>query len=138
MKQGTYTNQNGYIAIISAIVISIVLIAITLTLSFSGFFLRFNILGTEYKKVSYALAQGCVNTALVKLANDPSYSGPEDITLDAMANKKCKIISVTGSGNSRTIKTQSVYQNSFTDLQVNASITASNITPTSWIELEHF
>ncbi len=139
MKRDTYINsQQGYIAIISAIVISIVLIGITFTLSFSGFFLRFNVLGTEYKKVSYALAEGCMNVAFVKLANNNSYTGNEEIVLDTANNRKCRIISVIGSGGTRTVRTQAVYQNAYTDLEAIASITSSNITANSWKECATF
>ncbi len=50
----------------SAIVISVVLLIIVTTSSFTGFYGRFNILDTELKARSAATADACVSSALLK------------------------------------------------------------------------
>ena len=64
------TNQGGFVALTSTVVIAVLLIAVTLSLNLTGFFARFNVLETEYKERSFSLAEACVQTALLKLAAD--------------------------------------------------------------------
>ena len=142
MKPNIYTNSDGYIALISAIIISVLLLAITFTLSFTGFYSRFNVLDSENKKISFDLAEACLNTAMVRLAEDPSYTpsaADKDVYLDPPANTKhCVIVSITGVGSSRTIQTQSIYNRAYTDLQVGVTLSVTNVTISSWQELAHF
>ena len=141
MRLNIYTNpEGGYIALISAIIISVLLLAITFTLSFTAFYSRFNVLDSEFKKVSSALAEACVNSAMLRIANDSSYtlSVEDELTFDPPANtKKCKIISVS-SGLSKTIKTQASYRKAYTDLQVQVTYTGTDVVINSWTELAHF
>lgn len=134
MKPFTCTKaQDGYVALISAIVISILLIGITVTLSFTGFYSRFNVLDSEYKKASSALAQACVEIARLKIANNPSYESavPEEIILDA--GKKCFIVSVTGT-NPKTIRAQAVYQKAYTNIKAQVNPSSPDVEITSWGE----
>lgn len=117
-KHNISTNhQRGYIALISAIVISILLLAITTTLSFSGFYSRFNVLDFESKKISSQLARACINSAILKIISNPNYTGAEDIVLDVTSNKKCKIVSAASSGNQKIIQTQAVYNSAYTNFK---------------------
>lgn len=68
-------NNKGFIALFSVILISFVLLLVTTTLSFAGFSGRFNILESEYKKRSRELAEACLATARLKLAENNFYSG---------------------------------------------------------------
>jgi hypothetical protein len=110
-----HRDEQGFIALISAIVISVLLLNITFTLSFSGYSSRFNILNAEFKSISAALANACVDTAIVKLIEDSSYAGGETIEIDP--GKFCEIISVTGS-TEKTIKTQADFNSAHTNLEV--------------------
>lgn len=86
-----FKNNNGFVALMSAIVIAILLLSITLTLSFTGFFARFNVLDTEYKKLSVSLAEACADTALLKFSQDSAYIGGETIEV---GDYECTITSV--------------------------------------------
>ncbi len=135
-----YENKNlqntngGYIALISVIVISALLIAITFTLSFTGFFLRFNILDYENKNQSVGLAEACVDTTLFKLSSNPSYTGNEDISL---GTNTCHIGSISNSGSQFSFKTQSAYppslpQKTYTNVSIVAN--TSDLSIVSWDE----
>jgi hypothetical protein len=127
-------DQQGYVALISAIVISVLLITITFALSFTSFYGRGNILNSEFKKVSYGLASSCAENAMLKLALNQSYvpvSGGETLNL---GSNTCKIISVTSSGSQRTIKTQSIYKNTYSNLQVLVTLSPSSLTVNRWTE----
>lgn len=136
-KQLICTNQGGYVALISAIVISILLVGITVTLSFTGFYSRFNVLDGEYKKVSGGLAEACVNVARLKIANDPAYtnSTAEEITLET--GKACTIVSVAGT-NPKTIRAQAIYQKAYTNIEAEVNPAGNDVEITSWKECPTF
>ncbi|HYF04813.1 MAG TPA: hypothetical protein VEA59_01430 [Patescibacteria group bacterium] len=128
--------QEGYIALVSVIVLMSVLLIITLALSQVSFFARFNVISRENKKISRYLAEACADEALLYVANNPSYSvasGGQTITLDAIAGTGCKVCSV-GTGSTRVILTRAKHKDSYTNLQVTASLTNSSISITSWLE----
>lgn len=72
------TPQRGFIALISAIVISTILLSLAVTLGSSTFFSRFDVLNSEYKRISLGLAEACVNSALGKIGSDYNYSVTSD------------------------------------------------------------
>lgn len=73
MNWYTYKNINsGYIALISTIIISAVLIGLTSMVSQSSFFSRFDSLNGEYKRISKGMAESCINLALLEIAQNPN------------------------------------------------------------------
>ena len=69
--------ESGFVALITAIILSFILIIVTTTLNQTSFFTRSILLDSEYKERGAALAEACVDVARLKLANDPLYSGNE-------------------------------------------------------------
>lgn len=126
--------QNGFIALTSAIIISVLLLAITVALGFSGFFGRFNILDSESKERSSALAEACGDTAILNFAQDQSYN-PSNQSV-TVGSDHCKIVSLATAANQTTIKTQACINKSVTNLQVVIDSTAFTIT--SWDEVPNF
>lgn len=124
--------SRGFIALISVIIISAILMIVASTLSFKGFFGRFNALDFEFKEISTALAEACAEDALLKLTTNQSYSGNE--TLDIGKNS-CFTGAVSG-GQIKDFKTKGVYQNSHTNVSV--SFNTSNFSIVSWIETPNF
>lgn len=126
--------SKGYIALISTIIISVLLLTITTALSFSGFFVRFNVLGSEYKERSNGLAEACGDEALLKLANDPGYIGP-DLNWP-VGSDHCDIISVQSDipavGQS-TILTKGNFQGSITNLKI--IVNSTDLSIVSWEEI---
>ncbi|MBI5401623.1 hypothetical protein HZB05_02220 [Candidatus Wolfebacteria bacterium] len=125
--------RNGYLALTSAIIISILILTISLSLEFSGFFARFNILDSEYKEKSLALADACADKALLKIIQNASYSGSETITI---GNNLCNILPIETLSNQKTIKTSAVYQNAASNIKVIINMTDFSII--SWEELPEF
>ncbi len=76
-------SEQGFIALMSAIIISMLLIMLSLAVSMTGFFGRFNILDAEYKQRSLVLAEACADSSLLKLITIPDYAGNETINLGA-------------------------------------------------------
>jgi len=74
----------GFIALITAIVLSAILLLIAAAGSMTGFYTRTNVLDAELKERSSAAAESCVEVAILGLALDEGYVGPESITLNAL------------------------------------------------------
>lgn len=130
-------SKKGYVALISAIIISVLLILIGATLNLSLFFSRFNTLNSEYKKQSLALAEACLDMARLKLAENFSYNGNnEEITIDG---GKCFIVSVSQPA-PYTIKTRGIYpialpQKSYSNIQ---AVVDYDLDIVSWEEVPKF
>lgn len=122
--------MNGYIAIISAIVISILIMGFVFAVSFSGFFNRFNILDSSLKETANGLAEACVETALLKLAENSSYGGNENI---AISNEQCSILPLENAGNQKIIKTKAIVQKAVANFKI--IVNANDLSIISWEEL---
>ena len=120
-QQFLKNNQAGYIALISAIIISIILVGMTFTVSRAGYFSRFGSLDAENKRISKGLAESCVNEALLRIAQNAGYTvsgSGESFTVDGSVTPPlvCKIDSIAN---------PSTYLNN----QKNVTITASAFYP---------
>lgn len=126
-------NQHGYISLISSIIISVLLLAITFAISFNNSSSRFNILNAEFKEQSSALAEACVDTALLKLAQNQSYGGNENISV---GNDQCSILPIETLTGQKIIKTKAIFQNAATNLKV--AVQAGDLSVISWEEIAKF
>ncbi len=122
--------MKGYIAIISALVISFVLMVVTFGVSISGYFVRFNILDSYSKEVSNSLAETCVDTALLRLAENSLYSGNETV---ALGTDQCSILPLETSGTQKIIKARAVVNDAYTNLKV--TVLSSDLSIVSWEEV---
>jgi hypothetical protein len=87
--------QKGFIALTSTVILSVVLLMLMFSASTGNFFARFDSLGGEYKKVSLALSEACVNSALLRIAEDYDYSPPAGGEVVTVGSNSCIIKSVT-------------------------------------------
>ncbi len=78
MKNNSINYNGGYIALLSTIIISAVLLSMTVGAGQSGWYTRFMVLGAEAKLQSHIVASGCVSEALARLIIDLDWSG--DVT----------------------------------------------------------
>lgn len=108
----------GFAALISVLIISAILVALTLTVSTSSFFARADLLDTESKVAAANLARGCVHAALLKIAENSAYTPPiggERISIKE--GSTCTIISITPSGSRALITTSATVRASHAVLQ---------------------
>jgi hypothetical protein len=69
-----YANRHqGFVALISAVIISAVLMLMVLAGALSGIFARSNVLDAELKSRSRAVADACLDQALLLVTNNPGY-----------------------------------------------------------------
>lgn len=69
--------NRGFIALISTIIISTILLVVVVAGSMTGFTTRFNMLDAESKQRSAALADACVDVLLFRLAQGTQANVPE-------------------------------------------------------------
>ncbi len=106
--------NRGFLALMSAIIISVILLLIAVNLSLVGFFTRFNILGTEMKERSSALADSCIDVAQMKLMQDASYAGNASITV---GENTCFIGPIVTVGTEKRFTARGIFSNSYTNLK---------------------
>jgi hypothetical protein len=75
----------GFVALISAVIISSILLGVAATLDQGVFFTRFDALNFEYKRISESLADSCIEAGTAKLANNYDYLVEQDPDYDASA-----------------------------------------------------
>lgn len=124
--------RDGYIAITSAIIISIVLMAVVLATGATGFRSRANTLAASYKAESRYLAEACVDYALLELAENTAYAGNETV---AVGEKTCAILPIESLAENppkKQIRTNATVMNAKTSLKV--KVISSDLSLFSWEE----
>ncbi len=112
-------NKNqGYIALMATIVISLVLLVMIVEEGSSGWYARFNILGTEAKEQASTLAEGCAEQAMANLLTNPSYTGNTDTTSPIGTCHVFPIQIDYPVPGLLTIKTQAVVNDSYANLDM--------------------
>ncbi|HEY4496644.1 MAG TPA: hypothetical protein VI432_00650 [Candidatus Paceibacterota bacterium] len=126
--------QKGYIALTSTIVISILILTIILAVSFTGFSTRSNLLNYYYKEITRSVAEGCINTALSKSAQDPLYEGNETIDI---GQDTCMIYPIENDipNIQKVIKAKAVLKRVATNLKVTVNLLTLDII--AWEEIEN-
>lgn len=126
------TNQSsGFILLMTSIVISAILVAVVFSLSFSGFFIRFNLLDSYNKEASLNLANACGEIAVLELIKDSNYSGNKTYTI---SGDSCGVLLISPS--SFEIKTTAVKYGAVSNLVINLDPTTLAIT--RWREVGTF
>ena len=126
--------MKGYVAITSAFIITALILVIVLGVSLSAVLTRENILSSDLKETSKALAEACAETALLKLAQNSSYAGNETITVAAST---CSIVAVVASGTKKIITTTGRAGDVYTNLRVTAS-SSPVLSISGWEEVVSF
>ena len=117
----------GFIALISAIIIAAILLLVTVSGGLIGIHSRFNILDSESKERSLALADACIDTLLIQLSVASAVTpGTYPVGSDS-----CQILS-----NSRPYQVQGIFNNTYTNVRV--SVDPDTFAITSWEEVANF
>ncbi|OGG62936.1 hypothetical protein A3I46_03020 [Candidatus Kaiserbacteria bacterium RIFCSPLOWO2_02_FULL_54_13] len=125
------TYQRGFIALMSAIIISAVLLITIVSGGFTGWNSRFSVFDSESKDRSAALADACLDTVLLRLAYDATYEGGETILL---GDDSCEILAAQNPfGNPRVFPIQAVFNRAYTNVLVTIDIISREII--SWEEI---
>lgn len=127
------TFSAGYVGIISALIISAIIIIVIMTVGQVSFLSRVAISDTHLKGKSRALAEACVDYALLRLTSNASYAGNETITV---ASDTCRVVSIVASSTGRVISAQGKFQSAVTDIQ--AIVASATVSIVGWKEVRSF
>lgn len=130
------SKKSGFIAIITAIVLSLTLLGVTVALNQQGFFMQSTILNNEFKEHSNFLASSCIHVALLRLAQNSTYAGNEIINLETATCTIRPIVNGIPSSDETTLESSAHVGASVTNLRV--IIDASDFSVRSWDELSTF
>ena len=124
-----HTNEKGFVALMSAVVISAALIAVALSASIGGFYARMDSFGLEQKIQARLYAQSCVQVALLALATSTDALHlsivSQSVSLGTDEKERsasCVIKSVTHTVAAVIITTYASFGDSFETLSVTASL----------------
>ena len=128
----------GFVALMSVILISAILLVLVFVLETWSFFQRIDALDSENKRISLELAESCIDAAILKAAQNPSYGGGECISLGGVCGgtdpqRVCRICSVSYSYGSATASTRAVFGQAFTNLTATFN-TAGRFAISNWRE----
>jgi hypothetical protein len=115
----THSSQNGFIALISILILSAVLLTTTLGLAQFGIANRFFILNLEQKASSKKLAEACIHIARIQTYNDPLLirNSPLEVPIGD-SGAVCDIISITPNGNESVLVTRAQTGEAITNFSV--------------------
>ncbi|MEK7613727.1 MAG: hypothetical protein AAB439_02530 [Patescibacteria group bacterium] len=122
----------------SVLIISLVLLTLAVSVSLTGFYARSNILGSEIKEQSMALAESCVSKAVADVAIGNPTTGVVSFSENPYTGDayECTILSITSDSpntGETTIETQGIFYNSYTNLVV--TIDSNNQNVLKWREV---
>ncbi len=119
MRYSYYSSRPGFLAITTAIILSLVLLTVALSVGSLGVLTRTRQSDTVTKSLTFTLARSCVDYALLKLVQNSNYLGNELRTIDG---KQCTILGVENSGQNKIIKTWATIQNLTTKVRATVQI----------------
>ena len=124
--------NRGFIALLSALIISAVLLVTVVTGSLSGFYERSNILDGELKSRSVDAADACADQAMLLITSDASYTGTLTTTLNSLDS--CRVV-VSGAS-PKSIRVQATSSSAITNLQISYNPVTDTVI--SWKEIPVF
>lgn len=128
--------NQGFTALISVLIISALILTISIGLSLRSIEEIKMASNQDLSNKALSLTEACAENAVLKLKQNQSYSGNEDVIIEG--NDSCHIFPVEGSGNfNRVIKTESTVK----ELKRKIRIDISQVSPLqifSWQEVSDF
>lgn len=131
--------ENGFILLISLLIVGGASLVFAVGLLVYGFDYTYISGNYEISRIAQNVANGCAETALRKLRDDPAYNGDEILTLPA--GESCEILPILGTGTTnRTIQAQgySVGSLAVKRTEVRVATVATPMVITSWQEVTDF
>lgn len=124
------SENRGFIALISAIIITTVLITFVISVGVSGFFTRFDILSAEIKEISQSIAEGCAHTAILQISQG---SVPGGVVGEINIDGNTCLVNAHGAD---FVEVQAVYNDSYTNIR--ATFNPGDFSITDWQEVASF
>ena len=129
-KENNLIKKNGYVALISVIIINAVLLMIVITSAYIGITQGLNSLLYNNHLKSEGLASACGEQALMNLKDDPDYAGNETINL---GSDQCQILPIVNlGGQARIIQVSSSIGGATKKNRISVGKINPTINVTSW------
>ena len=109
------SRNEGYIAIISSIIVMAITIFVAIIFSSSNYLGRFDTQTLEMKDLSKEVSEGCLDHERLQIAWNSSYSGDETITV---GNYACDILPIETTSSQIIIKSTAEISNRTTNLRL--------------------
>ena len=118
-------SNQGYIAVVTALIMSMILLFIGVSGSTTGLMSRNNKLDFDNKHASYFLAQSCLDRARLRLGENYSgYTGNETLTVSGAT---CFILPIETSGQNKIIKARASVYGATTNLKLTVDQSLSQV-----------
>ena len=128
--------QEGFIALITVLIISAVVLLVAVSASLLGISESDMGLKQSLSSRAFYLANLCAEDALVKLKQDLGYSGNETLDIDG---DSCTILPIEGNGNiDRTVKTKGEVLGQVRKIKVEIDRVNPQMQIRSWLETTEF
>ncbi len=123
--------RDGFIALTTSIILSILVLLVAASLGSANLFNRFAVVDFSNKQSSFSAARSCLNYALLKLAESSSYAGNETIQVSSYA---CTLATITTSGANKIITAKSQINGATTNLKL--TVVSATLSTVSLEELQ--
>ena len=134
MSQSLNSNNHGYIAITTSIILTIVVTLLALSFNLSSSSNHITASALRNKNLSLSLANGCAEHALLQLKASSSYAGNEMISVNS---RTCTIFPLeTPDSNTKIIKTSDSSSGYTGNIKIQLDLGGFSIV--SWQELTSF
>ena len=111
-----YNAERGFIALMATIIIGAMMLLVTVALVQSGYAVRSQVSGMEYKALSMSVAEGCVATILMDRLEARKYSGGVSLS-DGSGTCYIAALEYDNPSQRFTIRVQGVVAQSYTNLE---------------------
>lgn len=126
-------SRRGFVAIITALVVTGILSAVAVVFSTTNFLGRVDTNTFETKDIARKVAEGCLEYARFRLASSSAYAGNESVQIDSYS---CAIGLIESDTNTRTVKASSTVQGRTVNLRL--KVASSSIATISLDEVSSF
>lgn len=134
------SSSKGFVALTSAIIVSVTLLLFVLAVSFTGYHSRFAVLSSDFKEKSGYLAESCTQTAIISALQDGDYHTETFPQTIVVGNQDCQIMEVDPLTFPKQyeIKSKGTFNRAVTNLRVEVDVSnPSNISIMSWEEVDN-
>lgn len=128
-------NKNGFVMLISVLVIGAIAVSATLYLILSGLNLSQNSFALEQSNIAKSLANSCAETALNKIEMCSSTVGSFELLFDG---KKCNYDIIDSGESEKTIESSAIEQDIFRKVKIVVDLNLSSFGISSWQEVASF
>jgi Tfp pilus assembly protein PilX len=121
----TNKQPRGFIALISVLMLSVILLVAVISLAQYGIISRYALLTLEHKEISASRAEACVQVARIAVSNDPLYETTNKQV--AVGDSWCELVSIEADDDTSIVEASASSSEATTNLRVEIDNTTGSI-----------